>query len=165
MRRFILILTGIMLVLSIEVKAQAKYGDIGWGNYEMTINVVQEKDSFFLNVNYKDRKLKLVDSPKLLIKLMDDEVIYLDGQFISSSDKTEGGVMISGIFIQSSHIVNQALFPISVNQIEQFTKGIKKIRLNTSPRYHEKEWKKDKIGKMLYENYVKIKTDSFADGF
>ena len=24
---------------------------------------------------------------------------------------------------------------------------------------------KDKIGKMLYENYVKIKTDSFADGF
>ena len=79
--------------------------------------------------------------------------------------KTEGGVMISGIFIQSSHIVNQALFPISVNQIEQFTKGIKKIRLNTSPRYHEKEWKKDKIGKMLYENYVKIKTDSFADGF
>ena len=165
MRRFILILTGIMLVLSIEVKAQAKYGDIGWGNYEMTLNVVQEKDSFFLNVIYKDRKLKLVDSPKLLIKLMDDEVIYLDGQFISSTDKTEGGVMISGIFIQSSHIVNQALFPISVNQIEQFTKGIKKIRLNTSPRYHEKEWKKDKIGRILYEGYRKSSGNSFEDGF
>ena len=55
--------------------------------------------------------------------------------------------------------------PRSKNQIEKFSKGIKKVRINTSPKYHEKEWRRDKIGKKLYAKYKESSSDSFEDNF
>lgn len=155
----------IMSALSIQVRAQVSYGDITWGSYNMKINVVTDNDSIFLNIVYTDGKLKLADEPKLLLKLMDDEVISLDGQLLSNFSKADGGVVISGVYVASNHFISEAKFPISKEQIGQFSKGIKKLRLNTSPKYHEKEWKKDKIGKKLYESYKKSSPNSFEDGF
>ena len=154
-----------MSALSIQVKAQATYGDISWGSYNMKINVITDNDSIFLNIVYTDEELKLADEPKLLLKLMDDEVISLDGQLLSNLSKSDGGVIIYGTYILSNHFISEAKFPISKEQISQFSKGIKKLRLNTSPKYHEKEWKKDKIGKKLYESYKKSSPNSFEDGF
>ena len=74
-------------------------------------------------------------------------------------------LVISGVYIASNHFISEAKFPITREQIEGFSKGIKKIRLNTSPKYHEKEWKKDKIGRILYEGYRKSSGNSFEDGF
>ena len=51
----------------------------------MKINVVTDNDSIFLNIVYTDGKLKLADEPKLLLKLMDDEVISLDGQLLEET--------------------------------------------------------------------------------
>jgi hypothetical protein len=155
----------LMSALSIHVKAQASYGDISWGSYNMKINVITDNDSIFLNIVYTDEKLNLADEPKLLLKLMDDEVISLDGQLLSNLSKSDGGVIIYGTYISSNHFISEAKFPISKEQISQFSKGIKKLRLNTSPKYHEKEWKKDKIGKKLYESYKKSSPNSFEDGF
>ena len=155
----------IMSALSIQVRAQASYGDITWGSYNMKINVVTDNDSIFLNIVYTDGKLKLADEPKLLLKLMDDEVISLDGQLLSNFSKSDCGVVISGVYVASKHFISEAKFSISKEQIGQFSKGIKKLRLNTSPKYHEKEWKKDKIGKKLYESYKKSSSNSFEDGF
>ena len=154
-----------MSALSIQVKAQASYGDITWGSYNMKINVITDNDSIFLNIVYTDGNRKLADAPKLLIKLMDDEVISLDGQLLSNMSKSDGGVVVSGIYVASNHFISEAKFSITRDQINQFSKGIKKLRLNTSPKYHEKEWKKDKIGKILYESYKKSSPNSFEDGF
>ena len=155
----------LMSALSIQVWAQASYGDITWGNYNMKINVITDNDSIFLNIVYTDGKLKLADEPKLLLKLMDDEVISLDGQLLSNFSKSDGGVVISGVYVASNHFISEAKFPISKEEIGKLSKGIKKLRLNTSPKYHEKEWKKDKIGKKLYESYKKSSPNSFEDGF
>ena len=155
----------VMSALSIQVKAQASYGDITWGSYNMKINVITDNDSIFLNIVYTDGNRKLADAPKLLIKLMDDEVISLDGQLLSNMSKSDGGVVVSGIYVASNHFISEAKFSITRDQINQFSKGIKKLRLNTSPKYHEKEWKKDKIGKILYESYKKSSPNSFEDGF
>ena len=164
MRKYIFLFC-IMSALSIQVKAQVSYGSIDWGTYEMEIKVVTDNDSIFLNVIYMDTKRKLVDVPKLLIKTMDDEMIALDGQLLSSSSKSDGGVIISGIYVNSSHFISEAKFPITKEQISMFSKGIKKLRLNTSPKYHEKEWSRDKIGKVLYGNYKESSSNSFEDGF
>lgn len=165
MKKVVWIIIMIMSALSIQVKAQVSYGDITWGSYNMKINVITENDSVFLSIVYIDEKRKLVDEPKLLLKLMDDEVISLNGQLLGNISKSDGGVIISGFFVESNHFISEAKFPITKNQINQFSKGIKKLRLNTSPKYHEKEWRKDKIGKILYESYKKSSPNSFEDGF
>ncbi len=165
MKKIVLIILLWLTTLSNQVRAQASYGDITWGSYNMKINVITDNDSIFLNIVYTDGERKLVDAPKLLIKLMDDEVISLEGQLLGNMSKSDGGVVVSGIYVASSHFISEAKFPITKYQISHFSKGIKKIRLNTSPKYHEKEWKKDRIGKKLCESYKKSSPNSFEDGF
>lgn len=96
MKKVVWIIIMIMSALSIQVKAQVSYGDITWGSYNMKINVITENDSVFLSIVYIDEKRKLVDEPKLLLKLMDDEVISLNGQLLGNISKSDGGVIISG---------------------------------------------------------------------
>lgn len=146
-------------------KAQVSYGDTTWGSYNMKINVITEQDSIFLNIVYTDEKKKLSDSPKMLIRLMDDSVISLNGKLLDTRSKSDGGVVMMGIYFESNHVVSEAKFSISKEQMESLSKGVKKLRLNTSPKYHEKEWKKDKIGQILYNKYKESSGNSFEDGF
>lgn len=111
------------------------------------------------NVWYAD------SSPKLLLRLMDDSVLSLDGYMLGSTNKSEGAVMIGNTAVAINHFITEAKFPITKDQIEQFSKGIKKLRLNTSPKYHEKEWRKDKIGKKLFAKYKESSSNSFEDNF
>ena len=62
-------------------------------------------------------------------------------------------------------MISEAKFLVSKEQIMQFKKGIKKLRLNTSPKYHERAWRKDKIGKKLFNAYMNSSPNSFEDGF
>ena len=101
----------------------------------------------------------------MLIRLMDNSVISLEGKMMGVQSKSDGGVVISGVYVASNHFVSEARFPISIDEMQSFKHGLKKLRLNTSPKYHEKEWKRDKIGKKLYENYIKSSSNSFEDNF
>ena len=76
-----------------------------------------------------------------------------------------GAVMVGYTAVAINHFITEAKFPIAKDQIEQFSKGIKKLRLNTSPKFHEKEWRKDKIGKKLFEKYKESSGNSFEDNF
>lgn len=84
---------------------------------------------------------------------------------MSASNKSEGAVMIGYTAVAISHYITEAKFPITKDQIEQFSKGIKKLRLNTSPEYHEKEWRRDRIGKKLFAKYKESSANSFEDNF
>ena len=160
MKRICLILC--LLGLSVTINAQAKYGSM---DYTVKINVSKEVDSTFLTFSFMSRTLKMSDPPKLLLRLMDDTVISLDGSLLSTSNTTTGSVMVGNTALPVNYIVTEAKFPIAKEQIEQFKKGIKKLRLNTSPKYHEKEWRKDKIGMKLFESYKECRAKSFEDGF
>ena len=124
--------------------AQVSYGDTFWGSYNMKINVSTENDFIFLNVIYTDEKRKLTDTPKLLLRLMDDSVISLEGVNMSSQSKSDGGVILYGVYVESNLFISEAKFPITKEQILLLEKGVKKLRLNTSPKFHEKEWSRDK---------------------
>ena len=147
------------------VQAQASYGDRAFGDGNIQINVSTEKDSVYLTFIITSWKYKMSDSPKVLIRLMNDEVISLDGKLLDSSIMNDGAVMIGYVAVSSNEYVTEAKFPITKNQIEQFSKGIKKVRINTSPDYHEKEWRRDKIGKKLYAKYKESSSNSFEDNF
>lgn len=155
----------ILCCFTISLNAQVSYGSASWGTYNMKINVVTENNSIFLHTIFTSEKKKITDNPKLLLKLMDDTTISLEGVNLGSIQENDGGVVISGIIISDNRFISEAKFPISKEQITKFEKGIKKLRLNTSPKFHEKEWTTDKIGKKLYEAYLKSSSNSFEDGF
>ena len=146
-------------------KAQVSYGDNFLVDYNVKINLSTENDSIFLTLMLTSERLKMSDNPKLLLRLMDDSVMSLDGYMLGSTNKSEGAVMIGNTAVAINHYVTEAKFPISKEQVESLSKGIKKLRLNTSPKFHEKEWRKDKIGKILYKKYKESSSNSFEDGF
>lgn len=142
--------------------SQVKYSK---GTDKVVINVVKEDSTCYLNFIYTSEKKSMVDTPKLLIKLFDEEIISLQGKILDVTKKSEGGVVVGNVVVPINKIVSEAKFPISKSQIQQFAKGIKKVRLNTSPKFHEKVWTKDKIGKKLYSDYTASGPNSFNDGF
>jgi len=146
-------------------KAQVSYGDNFLVDYNVKINLSIENDSTFLTLILTSERLRMSDNPKMLLRLMDDEVILLDGHMLVSTNKSEGAVMIGNTAVAINHYVTEAKFPIAKEQIEQFSKGIKKLRLNTSPKFHEKEWHRDKIGKKLFAKYKESSANSFEDNF
>ena len=150
---------------SLCLNAQVSYGNATWGTYYMQINVVTENDSVFLNMTFTSEDRKITDHPKLLLRFMDDSMISLEGVNVSSVQKNEGGLIVYGLLLSSDYFISEAKFPISKEQISLFGKGVKKLRLNTSPKIHEKGWKIDKIGKKIYEAYLKCSPNSFVDGF
>ncbi len=153
------------MVFALTTYAQVSYGDNFFVDYNVKINVSAENDSTFLTLIITSGRLKFSDRPKLLLRLMDDSVISLDGIILSASNKSEGAVMIGYTAVAISHYITEAKFPITKDQIEQFSKGIKKLRLNTSPEYHEKEWCRDRIGKKLFAKYKESSANSFEDNF
>ena len=160
------ILSMLLIVLSCTcTQAQVSYGDRAFGDGNIQINVSTEKDSVYLTFIDTSWKYKMSDSPKVLFRLMNDDLISLDGKLLDSSIMNEGAVMIGNLAISSNEYITEAKFPIAKNLIELFSKGIKKVRINTSPKYHEKEWRRDKIGKKLYAKYKKSSSDSFEDNF
>lgn len=162
MRKFLI---SIFLFCAISINAQVSYGDLFFVDYNMKINVSTEKDSVFLSVILTSSSQKMVDAPKLLLRLTDGTVISLDGTLLASTSKSDGAYMIGNVAVASNHFITEAKFPVSREQMEQFSKGIKKLRLNTSPSFHEKQWRRDKIGKLLYEKYKESSGNSFEDNF
>ena len=146
-------------ICAITTNAQVSYGNKYFGGTNMNINVSTENDSVFLTV------ILMVDAPKLLLRLTDGKVISLDGLLLASSSKNEGAYMIGNVAVASSYYITEAKFPITREQMEQLSKGIKKLRLNTSPDFHERKWRRDRIGKILYAKYMESSSNSFKDGF
>jgi hypothetical protein len=140
-------------------------GNGAFGDYEVTINVETKNDSIYLVATLKDEQNKFADTPRMLIKLSNDSTIELQGINMSSTVKNDGGIVISGIVYSSVYNVDNIKFPISKDQIIELGKGIKKIRFNTTPKFREKGWGTDKIGKKLYEDYKKSSGNSFNDNF
>ena len=163
MKRLLILL--FIICSYLQINAQVSYGDNFFLDYNVKINLSTENDSIFLTLIFTSERQKMSDSPKLLLRLMDDTVISLDGQMLGTSNKSEGAVVIGNTAVAINHYVTEAKFSISKEQVEGLSKGVKKLRLNTSPKFHEKEWRRDKIGKKLYAKYKDSSANSFEDNF
>lgn len=103
---------------------------------------------------------------RLLIKLEDDSVIELR-TLIEYSDKI--GEVVTGAIVHTNYSVSPS-FVVTPKQINKISEGVKKIRLETSLDPIDKVFKKDKMGRIIKEEYALIqealqKDKSFSDGF
>ena len=73
-------------------------------------------------------------------------------------DRSQSAGLISGnIVIPVTEITSTAQFKITPQQFEVLNEGVAKIRLSMTPMNHERTFQKDKIGKKLYQFYLKEK--------
>ena len=131
-----------------------------WGTQQDTTFVI------VTNVNTSSR-LGAFDDAIMLIKTMDDEVLELysitsDNNIknISYDNPTVTTTRYKNI-ITSTYNSNSVDVSRNINYwyvtpeiIEKLKVGIKKIKIQFENGVYEKEFKKDKIGKILYDSYL-----------
>ena len=122
------------------------------------------------NISLKTTSLSPITVPKggkLLIKLMDDSIIELS-TIMEYAGTVRDVHNING-YVYSDYTIFPA-FLLTIEQIDQIRKGVKKIRLETTTGAVDKDFKKDKIGKVIAVEYDLIKSalsqkKSFSDDF
>lgn len=122
----------------------------------MNYSVAKQDTTYYIIATVKSENLSFLKEPIMLIKNFDGQIIKLYGSNIVNSSKTRG-ILIGNIMCPDTEISSTAQFKITPEQFESIKNGISKVRLSTTPIEHEREFKKDKIGKKLYQFFLKQK--------
>lgn len=107
------------------------------------------------------------DNARMLVKLMDDEVIELHSV---TSDYAETTIQYAKPSITSTIWKNRITSTYHSNSVDvsrninywhvtpeiinKFRKGVKKVKIEFTDDNYEKEFKKDKFGEILYDSYI-----------
>lgn len=123
-------------------------------------------------------EIPITDNGMFLIKTFNNDVIELTNLYGNHNTVTLGysyhSPILGNIGTVSANEVhrNIAYFIITEKQLKLLESGVKKVRVETDNGYEEKEYKKDKCGKFLFNsynvinNYLKTsKTKSIKDNF
>lgn len=136
------------------------------GNYGLDyVQKAGEIDWYYFNIYISyNGPFIIEDGYTLLLKNSLDDVIELKCN-AGVDARTYELVWIGNMaFHQYNGLVN---YGVSPEQIEKISKGIKKVRIQHSTGYFEAEYKKDKIGKVIAEEFSLIqealKTTSQGD--
>lgn len=114
----------------------------------------------YIVASVESDRMMFMENPTMKIKTFKDEVITLDG-FVSSNLTTTTGVVVGNVIYPSPDVISTAFFAATPEQFELLSHGVAKIRLTMSPMNHERDFKKDKIGKKLYQFFLKKSADNF----
>lgn len=120
----------------------------------MKYSVAKQDSSYYIIATVKSDRLNFLKESTMLLKTFDGEVIKLYGSCIGNGSES-AGIVSGNIVIPVTVISSTAQFKISPEQVELFKKGISKVRLSTIPIEHERTFSKDKIGKKLYQFFLK----------
>lgn len=124
---------------------------------KMNYGVVKQDTSYYIIATVRSEKMHFLNEPSMKIRTFNDDVLTLNGQLIDSSNKS-AGIMVGYVMVPLTEITSIAQFRITPEQFEKIKSGISKVRLSMVPMNHERTFKKDKIGKKLYQFYLKVKS-------
>lgn len=120
----------------------------------MKYSVAKQDTSYYIIVTVKSDQLNFMKESTMLLKNFNGEVVKLYGSLIGNSSES-AGIVSGNMVIPVTEISSTAQFKISPKQFDLFKKGISKVRLSTIPIEHERTFPKDKIGKKLYQFFLK----------
>ena len=162
MRNLLLIVT-ILICSILKTEAQSyTVGILTNHYYKVKMNIQVEGTDIYLYTTMTTEKMSYDLPPSLKIRTFDDIVIELNGVNINSK-KSGAGVLVGGIMVPITEYSEIARFNITEEDMNAISKGIKKIRLGTSPSSYDKTFSADNLGKKLYKQYLKAQKqrDSF----
>ena len=165
MKRVLLLILITICTLSFEVYAQTvsyTYKPLAAEGCTMRYSVSRQNDSYYIIATVKSDRLLFLNEPTIKIRTFNVEVLTFSGKAIGNGSSSVG-VISGNLVLPVSEISSTAQFEISEEQLALLNKGISKVRLSTTPIEHEKNFKKDKIGKKLHQFYLRKKNqdDSF----
>lgn len=154
-----IILSIVLTMCSVNINAQTvgyTYRPLAAEGCNMKYSVVKQDTAYYIIATVKSDRLNFLKESTMLLKTFDGEVIKLYGSQIGSGSET-AGIVSGNIVLPVTEISSTAQFKISPQQFELLKKGVAKIRLSTIPIEHERTFAKDKIGKKLYQFFLKQK--------
>lgn len=154
-----IILSIVLTMCSININAQTvgyTYRPLAAEGCNMEYGVAKQDTAYYIIATVKSDRLNFLKESTMLLKTFDGEVIKLYGSQIGSGSET-AGIVSGNIVLPVTEISSTAQFKISPQQFEMLKNGVAKIRLSTIPIEHERTFAKDKIGKKLYQFFMKQK--------
>ena len=119
----------------------------------VSYSALQQDGQLFIVVTVKSDRLVFSDTPTMMLKNFNGDVLKLEGKNLQSRTETSG-VLIGSMVLPVSELKALAQFSVDLGDIEFFKSGIAKVRLSTVPIVHEKTFSKDVIGRDLYSELL-----------
>lgn len=153
------ILLMISLCWGLTVNAQTvgySYKALAAEGCNMKYSVAKQDTMYSIVATVRSDRMNFLSEPTMKIRTFSGKYLELKGTVIGNGSQSAG--FISGnIVIPVTQISSTAQFRITPQQFEILNEGVAKIRLSMTPMNHERTFKKDKIGKKLYQFYQREK--------
>ena len=91
------------------------------------------------------------------MRTFNDDVLEFKGVVIGNGSESTG-IVSGNMVIPVTEPSSTAQFKVDPSDFEKINDGVAKIRLSMTPMNHERTFKKDKIGKKLYQFFLKVKS-------
>ena len=158
----IFVLLGLSISNAMAQTVGYTYRPLAAEGCNMQYSIAQQNGEYFIIATVKSDRLTFLKESSFWLKTTDGEIIKLQGEVIGGGSES-AGIVSGNIVIPVTEISSTAQFRISEEELEKLNQGIIKLRLSTTPIEHERTFKKDKIGKKLYQFYQKkkMKDDDF----
>lgn len=122
----------------------------------MEYSVAKQDTMYSIVATVRSDMMKFLSEPIMKIRTFSGKYLELKGTVIGNGSQS-AGIVIGNVVIPVTEISSTAQFLITPQQFEILNEGVAKIRLSMTPMNHERTFKKDKIGKKLYQFYQQEK--------
>lgn len=165
MTNFKILLLGLFAIGSLTMSAQDAsytYKPLASEGCNINFTALRQNGKAYLTISVRsDEGLCFVDSPMVMIRTADKEVIKITGKNIGVREENSSSVVIANRIMHFGGRAGMAMFEMSEEQIKHLETGVVKIRLSTLPFVHEREFRKDKIGKKLFKAFQERRDTEF----
>ncbi|WP_314952369.1 hypothetical protein [Tannerella forsythia] len=120
----------------------------------MKYSVAKQSTEYSIVATVRSDRMTFLSNPTMKIKTFTGEYLELKGTVIGNGSQS-AGIISGNMVLPVTEISSTAQFGITPQQFEILNEGVAKIRLSMTPMNHERTFKKDKIGKKLYQFYLK----------
>ena len=154
------IMVAVLCLVSSNLTAQTvgyTYKALAAEGCNMKYSVSKQDSSYYIIATVRSDRMTFLSEPTMKVCTFNDEVITLKGVAIGNGSQS-AGIVSGNIVIPVTEISSTAQFKVTPEQFESIKSGVAKVRLDMTPMNHERTFKKDKIGKKLYQFYLKAKS-------
>lgn len=122
----------------------------------MKYSVAKQDTMYSIVATVRSDRMNFLREPTMKIRTFSGKYLELKGTVIGNGSQS-AGIISGNVVIPVTEISSTAQFWITPQQFEILNEGVAKIRLSMTPMNHERTFKKDKIGKKLYQFYQQEK--------
>ena len=122
----------------------------------MKYSVAKQDTMYSIVATVRSDRMNFLSEPTMKIRTFSGKYLELKGTVIGNGSQS-AGIISGNVVVPVTEISSTAQFWITPQQFEILNEGVAKIRLSMTPMNHERTFKKDKIGKKLYQFYQQEK--------